>query len=119
MKNALIVAAVFALCSTTAAFAHARLDQETPAADSTVAVEPTLLTLKFSEAVSPKFSGLKLTSSSKAEIAVGVPTVDPKDDALLLVPIVGPLASGKYDVTWHALSSDGHKTTGSFAFTVK
>jgi methionine-rich copper-binding protein CopC len=37
----------------------------------------------------------------------------------LSVPVIGTLQPGIYTVEWHALSTDGHKTTGSYSFTVK
>ena len=30
----------------------------------------------------------------------------------------GPLAAGTYKVEWHAVSTDTHKTQGSYSFTV-
>jgi len=36
-----------------------------------------------------------------------------------MVPVTGTLADGSYTVDWHALSGDGHKTHGSYTFTVK
>jgi methionine-rich copper-binding protein CopC len=35
------------------------------------------------------------------------------------VPITGILAAGTYQVSWHALSNDGHKTKGTYSFVVK
>ena len=46
-------------------------------------------------------------------------TLDPKDNKVLLVPLSAPLTAGTYTVAWHALSSDGHKTTGTYSFIVK
>jgi hypothetical protein len=35
------------------------------------------------------------------------------------VPLTGALARGLYTVAWHALANDGHKTHGTYSFTVK
>jgi len=35
------------------------------------------------------------------------------------VPLKTPLAAGDYQVNWHVLSVDGHKTQGSYRFSVK
>jgi copper resistance protein C len=40
-------------------------------------------------------------------------------DTTLVVPVTATLAAGTYTVDWHALATDGHKTNGSYTFTVK
>lgn len=119
LKNPLAIAAVIALLSTTTAFAHAHLLEAGPAAAATAIAAPTALTLRFSEAIALKFSGVKVFGPDKAEVGLGTSTLDPKNDALLEVAIVGALSAGQYTVAWHALSSDGHKTNGTYTFTVK
>lgn len=118
MKTSLVAALVMALVATAPAFAHAHLLSSSPA-DKTVVTAPTILTLKFSEAVSLKFSGVKVTGPGATPVQLGSESLDPKDGAELTVPLVGALAPGLYSVSWHALSTDGHKTTGTYAFTVK
>ena len=41
------------------------------------------------------------------------------NNTTLMVPVSGTLAPGIYTVEWHALSGDGHKTHGSYKFTIK
>jgi methionine-rich copper-binding protein CopC len=36
-----------------------------------------------------------------------------------LTPVTSTLAPGVYTVTWHALAKDGHKTNGTYSFTVQ
>ena len=100
------------------ALAHAHLKASVPAAESTVAA-PASLRLTFSEGISLKFSGAAVTGPDKAAVTLGAATLDPKDPATLIVPVSGTLQPGKYTVSWHALSNDGHKTTGGYVFTVK
>ena len=119
LKNPFVITLALALLSPTAALAHAHLLEERPAANATVTAAPTVLSLKFSEAISLKFSGIKLSGPDEAEIGLGAAALDPSDDARLAVPVVGTLAPAEYAVTWHALSSDGHKTSGTYVFTVK
>lgn len=111
--------AVLAALVATPAFAHAHLIQETPAEKAVVTVAPTALTLKFSEGVQLKFTGVTITGPDKKTIAQGTEALDPKDDALLTVPLAAALPAGVYTVDWHALSTDGHKTKGTYIFTVK
>ena len=37
----------------------------------------------------------------------------------IVVPLQEPLAPGRYQVKWHAVSADTHKTQGQFSFEVK
>lgn len=116
MKTTLTLAAAFALMAG-AAFAHAHLKTELPAAKSTVAAPETLV-LHFSEDLSLTFSGIKVTGPAKAEVALGAGTLS-DGETTLTVPVKGTLKPGTYTVDWHALSKDGHKTRGSYSFTVK
>lgn len=112
------LAAAAGLSLTGNALAHAHLHSSVPAANATVA-SPSSLTLKLSETIEAKFSGVVLTGPDKKPVALGAAALDPKDATTLVVPVTGTLAAGKYSVDWHVLSSDGHKTKGSFTFEVK
>ena len=101
-----------------AALAHAHLKTATPAVDATVTAAPTELRLGFTEGVNVKFTGLTLAGPAGA-VPTGAPALAPGDDKVLVVPVSGALAPGAYKVNWHALATDGHKTDGSYGFTVK
>jgi hypothetical protein len=101
------------------AFAHAHLKAATPAMNSTVAMAPTQLDLDFSEGVNPKFTGVKVTGPAGAVVPMDEAKLGPAGDKALVVPVSGTLAPGLYKVEWHALATDGHKTEGSYTFTVK
>ena len=99
------------------AFAHAHLEASTPAANSTVTA-PSQLSLKFSEELNIKFSGVKLAGPAASKVKLdALLLVD--SDQTLIVPISGTMPAGSYAVNWSVLSADGHKTQGSFKFTVK
>ncbi len=108
--------AVFALAGQ--ALAHAHLKSATPAVDGTVAAAPTELDLNFSEDLNLKFSGVKVTGPDKAAVKIGDGMLMNKNTTLM-IPLSGTLGAGVYTVDWHALSADGHKTHGSYKFTVK
>ena len=112
------IAAILGLALSGHALAHAELQSATPAAGGTVATPPSELDLKFSEDLNLKFSGVKLAGPDKKAVQTGQATLTDKNTALV-VPISGTLTAGAYTVTWHALSADGHKTHGSYTFTVK
>jgi methionine-rich copper-binding protein CopC len=103
---------------TPSVLAHAHLKQQIPAADSLVTA-PRMLTLNFSEGIEPGFSGVVVTDTQKQVIRTGTATRDEKNKAQLTVPLEQTLTSGIYQVDWHVVSVDGHKTTGSYHFSVK
>ncbi|MGX5028531.1 CopC domain-containing protein YobA [Enterobacter asburiae] len=98
--------------------AHAHLKQQSPAADSQVAA-PQVLTLNFSEGIEPGFSGVVVTDAHKQVIKTGTASRDEKNKAQLTVPLEQTLVPGTYRVDWHVVSVDGHKTRGSYHFSVK
>ncbi len=116
MKRALAIALVLSLPAS-AVFAHADLASGAPAEGATLAA-PAALTLTFSEPVTPAFTGIRLKGADGGEVAVGVASFS-ADGLTLTVPTTTNLAPGAYVVTWHALSEDGHKSQGSYGFTVK
>lgn len=102
-----------------AASAHAHLKTAVPAADSTVAAPPSELRLGFTEGVNLGFTGVSVMGPAGAPVSTGAASLAPGDDKVLVVPVSGPLAPGAYKVRWHALATDGHKTDGSYGFTVE
>lgn len=113
------VAALLGFSMMESAFAHAHLKAEAPAHDAVVAAAPTSLRLEFSEALELAFSGVALSDAAGNSIATGAATLAPDSNMVLLVPLGSRLAAGVYTVTWHALSRDGHKSKGSYSFTVR
>ena len=98
------------------AFAHAHLKSSVPADNSSVAA-PSELDLTFSEELNIKFSGAKVTALDGKEVKLGdIMLMDGRK--ILMVPFAGTLAPGVYKVDWHVLSTDGHKTNGTYTFTV-
>ena len=115
----LTVASLSILATCGHAFAHAHLKSATPAPGSTVTAAPTELDLKFSEGLNLKFTGLKITGLDNDAVATGDASLGAGDDTMLVVPVSATLAPGAYRVDWHALSNDGHKTKGTYRFTLK
>ena len=116
--------AVFSIIATIAmgfagqAFAHAHLKTSVPSDKSTVTASPASLALSFSEGLNLKFTGIKLIGPQKATVKTGDAALTDNGTGLA-VPVTGTLPAGTYTVEWHALSTDGHKTTGTYSFTVK
>ncbi|WP_231602466.1 copper homeostasis periplasmic binding protein CopC [Herbaspirillum chlorophenolicum] len=111
-----IIALVSNLFVLSQAWAHAHLKSAAPA-DKTAISSPPDLNLAFSEGLNLKFSGIKLIGPDKQEIKLGEAMLM-DGGKTLMVPVQGQLPAGAYTVEWHALSVDGHKTNGSYGFTV-
>jgi copper resistance protein C len=114
----LAFAGVGGLFAASPAFAHAHLKSANPADKAIVSTAPTALTLDFTEGLNLAFSGADLLDASGSPAQQGKAQLSNGDDTLT-IPLQSTLKPGDYTVKWHALSADGHKTDGSYSFTVK
>ncbi|ENN87370.1 copper resistance protein CopC [Rhizobium freirei PRF 81] len=117
MKKLLLATLTVSLALAGQSFAHAHLKTSAPAADSAVKQAPLELDLTFTESLNLKFSGVTVTGPDKKVVKTGASMLM-DGDRMLMVPVSDKLAPGKYTVEWHVLSTDGHKTNGSYSFTV-
>ena len=101
----------------TPALAHAHLQAETPMAEATT-TSPAILTLSFSEGVELRFTTVVLKDPNGSAVMTGPNRLAPGDPKVLLVPVSGKLGAGRYTVDWRAVATDGHKTQGTYGFTV-
>lgn len=116
----LTIATLFtALTASGSALAHAHLKHQYPAADAAVTASPQAITLNFSEGVEANFSGLTLTGPQQTAVKTGTAKRNEKDEKQLIVPVEEALKPGDYQVDWHVVSVDGHKTKGNYHFSVK
>ena len=111
-----MVSALACASGSQTASAHAFLDHATPSVGSSVSVAPDALTLTFSEGVVPALSGVVLSGPGGKAIALPKPT--PTGADTLQVRLPGRLSAGLYVVTWHVVSVDTHRTSGSYKFTI-
>jgi len=119
-RNAtLVIAVALSIVSFTAmAHAHAHLHSAVPAADSTIASVPAEIDLTFNEELNLKFTGIKVVGPDGTEVKVDSAMLMDGDKSFMAM-LAGKPGPGTYQVFWHALSRDGHKTQGSYKFTVK
>ncbi|MGY5804823.1 copper homeostasis periplasmic binding protein CopC [Rhizobium sp. LEGMi12c] len=117
MMRMIFAAAAISIAFAGQAMAHAHLKSAVPMADGTVKTAPSELDLTFSEGLNLKFSGIKVTGPDKATVKTGEGMLM-NSGTTLMVPVTDKLPPGKYTVEWHALSTDGHKTNGSYGFTI-
>jgi copper resistance protein C len=100
------------------ASAHVTLKSATPARDAQVSPAATEVVLRFNEKLEAAFSSIKVLDSDGKPVAAGKSELDAADPSVMKVPVPA-LAPGKYTVRYAAVGSDGHRRTGSYAFTVK
>ena len=97
-----------------AARAHAFLDHASPLVGSTVATAPHEVALTFTQNLEAAFSSVEVTDAKGVRVDQGKPQISGNTMRVGL-KAAGP---GRYQVHWHVLSVDTHKTEGKFSFTV-
>ncbi len=108
---------LLALLGTAPACAHAFLVKSDPAVGSVLNAAPKMLVLSYTEDLEVPFCFVTVTDSMGMNDAAGRPQPVPGHPNEMQVPLSIQMA-GKITVAWHALSTDTHKTQGSFSFTV-
>jgi copper resistance protein C len=115
MRTLIIVFSfLFATLGAGAAHAHAFLDHASPLVGSTVATAPHEVALTFTQNLEAAFSSVQVTDSKCARVDLGKAQIS-GNTMRVGIKASGP---GRYQVHWHALSVDTHKTEGNFSFTV-
>lgn len=113
-----ILASMMSILLTEAALAHAFPAQEIPKSGAVLAVPPEIVSITFTENIDAHFSGIIVTNQNGQRVDDGDILRDANNQKILSVGMKkGDLPAGVYKVTWHALSSDGHRTQGSYKFT--
>ena len=120
MKASVFAAALsIAALAAVAAEAHAVLRTGNPAPSAVVKTAPKTLRLQFNEAVIPKFTTLAVAGPDGRALHAGPVAVDQGNKAVVTAPLHGAGAPGVYTVQWTAATSDMHKMTGTYTFTVR
>jgi hypothetical protein len=116
MRKTSLIAIVFLLLSlvATAANAHAMLDRAEPRVGNKVASPPREVTLWFTQKVESAFSTITVTNAAGERVDTGKVRVSGNQMSIGL----RPGGAGTYRVNWQVLSTDTHRTDGSFTFQV-
>jgi copper(I)-binding protein len=109
----LVLCVAFALMISPAT-AHAFLEKASPSAGENMNAAPAKVELHFSEALEPAFSGAIVIDSDGRDMSAGASAVS---GSRINVPLK-KLPPGRYKVSWHAVSTDAHRTEGKYSFTV-
>jgi len=113
MKALFAIALLLGIGAAPPAFAHAFLKHADPGAGAHLAKAPAAVTLDFSEALEPAFSGAQVSDAAGHEVSSAA-----KVSGSTITVTLGPLKPGTYKVRWHAVSVDTHRTQGAYSFTV-
>jgi methionine-rich copper-binding protein CopC len=108
---------VLSLVASSAAFAHAYVKTAIPAKNSTVGSPPSEIVIDFTEGIEPKYSSIEVHDSTGARVDTGDVHGIKGNNKRLIVGLK-PLTPGTYEVIWRATSTDTHKTSGRYPFTV-
>jgi methionine-rich copper-binding protein CopC len=101
-----------------AAWAHAKLQSATPAAEATLDAPPKEISLHFNEKLEAEFSSVKLTDGGGQNIGGAKSHLDPLQPSILRLDLPD-LNPGTYGVQWAVVGQDGHRIKGQYKFTVK
>ncbi|AMK21603.1 copper homeostasis periplasmic binding protein CopC [Sphingobium sp. TKS] len=120
--------AAIAVAAATPALAHPRLLRAVPTQSGT-ASNVREVRLTFSETLIAPLSGFDVVmtgmptpSPSGKHIAMKVSGIRASlapDRKTLRASLARPLPAGRYDVNWHAVSTDTHRISGKISFTVR
>ena len=118
MRHLALFATALAALPAGQALAHAQLVKADPAVGSTVARAPSQLRLRFDQVIRLGASGVMLTTPGGGRLLLVPLAHDPADPRAVTAPLPAAMGPGRYQVQWRALSPDGHRTQGDFAFSV-
>ena len=99
------------------ASAHTFPDRAEPRVGAVVTRSPVKLRIWFTGALEPVISTLRVEDGGGKQVDQGDSRVSSGDKSLLEVSLA-PLAAGIYRVIWTVVSRDGHRTQGSYTFTI-
>jgi copper resistance protein C len=99
------------------AHAHAFLDHAEPKVGSHITTAPQTVRIWFTDELQPAKCGIQVFDSKGNQVDKQDTHPDPADNTLLRISLE-PLARGTFTVKWQATCIDGHKTEGTFTFTL-
>lgn len=116
-RMTLVATAAVGMMWSALASAHAILVSADPAPNATVGAVQSIH-LQFDDEIAPKFSSFRLTDTDGNPVPMM--SMKARDAKSLDGMSTSKLAPGVYTVSWMAVSTDdGHKTMGTYSFTVQ
>ena len=102
------------IVSVPVAHSHVALSHASPSAGSALSAAPQEVTLTFTDTLEAAFSNLTVTDANGIEVSQDKGRVNGN----VMRVSLKPLSAGIYKVNWRAVSTDTHKTEGSFTLSV-
>jgi copper resistance protein C len=101
------------------AFAHAHLKTSDPTQNAVIIQAPAQVTLKFSEDLELSMSKLEVKDSTSGDVVSTEKLSDGGQGKSTMQVSLAPLkkVKSKYQVKWKAVSTDTHRTQGTYEFT--
>lgn len=112
----LALVAVTVLCLPRPAQAHAFPQAENPRVGSTVTFAPARVSIEFDAPIEAFLARLDVLDSAGQNQDDGAPQVGPSGRELTVR--VRPLKRGEYTVRWGVVAQDGHRSEGTYTFTL-
>ena len=94
---------------------HLALSKSAPAADEVLA-SPRELRLWYAEAPVEGLTSVQLSDADGNAVPIGEAEADPADPKLVVFPLRGTLAPGRYVVAWSTVGADDHDVFGRFSY---
>jgi len=118
-KKYLFAILSLALLQAGQAFAHAHLKAAEPPQNAVVTQAPAQATLKFSEDLELSMSKLEVKDSTSGDVVSTGKLSDGGQGKSTMQVALKPLKKvmSKYQVNWKAVSTDTHRTQGTYEFT--
>jgi copper resistance protein C len=113
MRSSVAAVSLLFLVVTAPAYAHASLAHANPSAGSAVSAAPDEVTFTFTDTLEAA-TKLAVTDANGAEVSQGNAQVSGNTMRIGLKA----LNVGVYKVNWRAVSTDTHRTEGSFTFQI-
>jgi methionine-rich copper-binding protein CopC len=110
-------AAVLFAAVVASAYAHGIVETSTLEPGSRLSAPPSEIRLRFSEALEPTFTSVKLFGPSGQQVTT--PEKAHVEDGKTVIQPLPPLPSGAYKAQWMSAGHDGHHIQGELTFTVK
>ena len=98
------------------AFAHAIIEESTPAPAGTAVGPDVAVTLRYNTRIDRARSRLTLLDAADKSAVIAI---DPKGEPNVLTTTIKGLVPGAYRVRWQVLAVDGHITRGEVPFKVE
>lgn len=115
----LVLLSIFGgLCLPQSTYAHSYVQESFPAQNEVLDKAPDKITLLFNESIQPAYYQIVLNDSSGQKIDGVKAVIDSKNAALLEATIPVQLPDDIYNISWKAVSGDGHPVEGGIVFQV-